>query len=129
MNVLHARNLSVWATASLAAAALTLTVGCGGTDSVKVEASRLQPTTVVVAEVEQRTVPIYSEFVGQTRAQVTVELRARVEGALEKIYFREGQPVRKGALLFSIDKRPFLATLDSAKAVLTKSEADLAQAR
>jgi len=129
MNVLHARNLSVWASASLAVAALTLTSGCGGTDSVKVEASHLQPTTVVVAEVEQRTVPIYSEFVGQTRAQVTVELRARVEGVLERIYFREGQPVRKGALLFSIDKQPFQAVLQSAQATLAKSEADLAQAR
>lgn len=129
MNLPHVRNLSVLVAASLVGAVAMLTAGCVGKDSVKVEPSHLVPPTVVVAEVEQRTVPIYSEFVGQTRARVTVELRARVEGVLEQVYFREGQPVRKGALLFSIDKRPFLATLDSAKAVLAKSEADLAQAR
>jgi membrane fusion protein, multidrug efflux system len=129
MKTLQVRRLSVLLAASLVAAAVGLAAGCGGGGAVKVEPSNLQPPAVVVAEVEQRTVPIYSEFVGQTRAQVTVELRARAEGVLERIYFREGQPVRKGALLFSIDKRPFLATLDSAKAVLAKSEADLAQAR
>ena len=129
MNIPHVRNLSVLVAASLVVGAAMLCGGCGDKVALKVEPSHLAPPTVVVAQVEQRTVPIYSEFVGQTRAQVTVELRARVEGVLERVYFREGQPVRKGALLFSIDKRPFLAILDSAKAVLAKSEADLAQAR
>jgi membrane fusion protein (multidrug efflux system) len=128
MKTLQVRSLSVLPAASLVAFAVGLAASCGEV-AVKVEPSHLQPPAVVVAEVEQRTVPIYSEFVGQTRAQVTVELRARVEGVLQKIYFREGQPVRKGVLLFSIDKSPFLATLDSAKAILAKSEADLAQAR
>src|SRR5215211_3391623 len=129
MKTLRVRRLSVVPAASLVAFAVGLTAGCGGADAVKVEPAHLQPPTVVVAEVEQRTVPIYSEFVGQTRARVTVELRARVEGVLEKIYFREGQPVRKGSLLFTIDKRPFQASLQTAKAILSKAEADLAQAR
>ncbi|HWW74142.1 MAG TPA: efflux RND transporter periplasmic adaptor subunit [Pyrinomonadaceae bacterium] len=129
MKTLQVRRLSVSPAALLVAAALLSAAGCADKTALKVEPSNLLPPTVVVAEVEQRTVPIYSEFVGQTRAQVTVELRARVEGVLEKIYFREGQPVRKGALLFSIDKQPFVATLQSAQAVLAKSEADLAQAR
>lgn len=87
------------------------------------------PPTVVVAEVTRKTVPIYSEFVGQTKADDTVELRARVEGILQKVYFREGAPVRKGQLLFTIDKRTFEAALQSAKATLAKSDADLSQAR
>src|SRR3954469_3412550 len=127
MNASRARNLYLSAAATLAAALLT--AGCKGKDAVKVEASNLVPPAVVVAEVEQRTVPIYSEFVGQTRAHETVELRARVEGVLEKIYFREGSAVRRGALLFTIDKRPLQASLQSAKAALAKSESDLAQAR
>ena len=86
-------------------------------------------STVVVAEVTRKTVPIYSEFVGQTKADDTVELRARVEGILLKTYFREGSTVRKGQLLFTIDKRPFEAALQSARALLAKSESDLAQAR
>ena len=126
MKTLQVRRLSVSVAATLAAG---LAAGCGGGGALKVGPSHLLPPTVVVADVEQRTVPIYGEFVGQTRAQVTVELRARVEGVLEKIHFREGQPVRKGALLFSIDQQPFQAVLQSAQATLAKSEADLAQAR
>jgi len=126
MKTLQVRRLSVSVAATLAAG---LAAGCGGGAALKVEPSHLLPPTVVVADVEQRTVPIYGEFVGQTRAQVTVELRARVEGVLEKIHFREGQPVRKGALLFSIDQQPFQAVLQSAQATLAKSEADLAQSR
>jgi membrane fusion protein (multidrug efflux system) len=85
--------------------------------------------TVVVERIDQRTVPIYSEYVGQTRAEETVELRARVEGILQKVYFHEGTAVRKGQLLFTIDKRTFEANLQSAKAALAKSVADLAQAK
>ena len=129
MNTLHRRKLSVSAAASLVAAVMLLSGGCGGKNAHKTETAAAPPTTVVVAEVAQKTVPIYSEFVGQTRANATVELRARVEGVLEKIYFREGTAVQKGALLFSIDRRPFEAVLQSAKAVLAKAESDLAQAR
>ncbi len=126
MNILRVRNFSVLVAASLAA---LVNAGCGGKDATQVQAAEAPPPVVIVADVEQRTVPIYSEFVGQTKAHETVELRARIEGVLEKVYFREGQPVRRGALLFSIDKRPFQATLQSAKALLAKAEADLAQAR
>ncbi len=87
------------------------------------------PPTVVVERIDQRTVPIYSEYVGQTRAEETVELRARVEGILQKVYFLEGSAVRRGQLLFTIDKRTFEANLQSAKAALAKSMADLAQAK
>jgi membrane fusion protein (multidrug efflux system) len=106
-----------------------ISAGCGTKADPKAAAAAAPPPTVVVAEVAQRTVPIYSEFVGQTRAIETVELRARVEGVLEKIHFKEGMPVKKGDLLFSIDKRPFEAALQTAKAVLAKAQSDLAQAR
>jgi membrane fusion protein (multidrug efflux system) len=129
MRIPYLPNLSLSVAASFAAVAVIISAGCGGKDSTKTEAAAPPPPAVVVAEVEQRSVPIYSEFVGQTKAHVTVELRARVEGVLEKIYFREGTPVRKGALLFSIDKRPFHANLQTARAVLAKAESDLAQAR
>ena len=127
--MLHKPNLTVSLAATLAMTALLASAGCKGKETTKVGAAVIPPPAVVVVEVPQRTVPIYSEFVGQTRAKETVELRARVEGVLEKIYFREGSPVNKGALLFTIDKRPFEAALQSAKAVLAKAESDLAQAR
>jgi len=103
----------------------------GSSCNTKGEHSAAQPPppTVVVAAVSQKTVPIYSEYVGQTRADNTVELRARVEGLLQKVYFREGAAVRKGQLLFTIDKRPFEAALQSAKALAAKAVADLAQAQ
>lgn len=129
MNIQHRRNLSVTVAASLiAAAAAIVSAGCGSKSTTKHE-TVAPPPAVVVAEVRQRTVPIYSDFVGQTKAQETVEMRARVEGVLQKVYFTEGMPVRKGQLLFTIDKRPFEASVQSAKAILAKAEADFAQAR
>jgi membrane fusion protein (multidrug efflux system) len=101
--------------------------GCNRKDANKVAAAPPAPT-VVVEEVTRRTVPIYSEFVGQTKADDTVELRARVEGILQKVSFREGARIHKGQLLFTIDKRPFEAAVQSAKAAVAKSESDLAQA-
>ena len=101
--------------------------GCGRKSSQPVVV--VPPPVVVVAEVSQRTVPIYSEFVGQTRADETVELRARVEGILQKVHFAEGTAVRRGQLLFTIDKRPFQASLQSARAILAKANSDFAQAQ
>jgi len=129
MNIRLQHNLTDLLATAIAAAAVAMSAGCGGKSDPKATASAPPPPTVVVAEVAQRTVPIYSEFVGQTRAYETVELRARVEGVLEKIHFKQGTLVRKGNLLFSIDKRPFAAALQSAKATEAKAESDLAQAR
>lgn len=91
-------------------------------------ASNIPPPTVVVEQIEQKTVPIYSEYVGQTKADETVELRARVEGVLQKIYFKEGTPVSKGEKLFTIDKRSYDASVLAAKAILAKAVSDQAQA-
>ena len=127
MKVHHMRNLSL----SLAAPILIVASMVGASCNTKGEhaAAAPPPPTVVVAAVSQKTVPIYSEYVGQTRADNTVELRARVEGILQKVYFREGAAVRKGQRLFTIDKRPFEAALQSAKALVAKAVADLAQAQ
>ncbi len=129
MKNLHKFNLSVSAAALLLAIAVLIFSGCSAVSPPKTEASTPPPPTVVVAEVVKKTMPIYSEYVGQTKAAETVEVRARVEGILRKVYFKEGTPVRAGALLFSIDKAPYEATLQSAKALLSKAEADLAQAK
>jgi membrane fusion protein (multidrug efflux system) len=127
MNIQHSRTLTVLVTVSLIAT-ISISSGCNRKDASKAAAAP-PPPTVIVELVEQRTVPIYSEYVGQTKADDTVELRARVEGVLTKVSFKEGAPVRKGQLLFTIDKRPFQATVQSAKAAVAKSNSDLAQAR
>lgn len=121
-------NFSVSLAASILIAAFTVGASCSKS-AQHGTAAQPPPPTVVVASVSQKTVPIYSEYVGQTRADNTVELRARVEGVLQKVYFREGAPVRKGQLLFTIDKRPFQAALQSARALAAKAVADLAQAQ
>jgi membrane fusion protein (multidrug efflux system) len=87
------------------------------------------PPAVVVADVTQQTVPIYSEFVGQTAASQTIEVRARAQGMLEKIFFTEGAAVRKGQVLFQIQKSEYQAAVMQAKAALGKAEAELAQSR
>ena len=128
MNILHLRNLWLGLAAFSALAVAVTSSACAG-KSAATHNPAPPPPTVVVAEVSQKTVPIYSEFVGQTRAEETVELRARVEGILLKVYFREGSAVRKGQLLFTIDKRPFEAALQSARALQIKAASDLAQAQ
>jgi membrane fusion protein, multidrug efflux system len=124
----HKRIVSALVAASLTASVALISGACSGKSSHETAAAP-PPPTVIVAEVNQKTIPIYSEFVGQTRAIETVDLRARVEGVLLKVYFREGTPVRKGQLLFTIDKRPFEAALQSARALAAKAVSDLAQAQ
>jgi len=126
--ILLMRNLFVSSAVLIVLAALLTVTGCSKSEH-SAAAAQPPPPTVIVTEVKQKTVPIYSEYVGQTRADNTVELRARVEGVLQKVYFKEGAPVRKGQLLFTIDKRPFDAALQSAKATAAKAVADLAQAQ
>lgn len=86
------------------------------------------PPDVKVATVLQKDVPIYVEAIGQTKGSTEIEVRARVEGFLESVDFKEGTPVRKGQLLYTIDPRPFEAALAQAKGTLAESEAQLARA-
>jgi len=69
------------------------------------------------------------EFVGRIKAVDKVDVRARVEGFLDKVLFREGDDVKKGDLLYQIEKVQFQASLDQAKANLTVAEAESTNAR
>ena len=81
---------------------------------------------VIVEKVKQEDVAIYGEYVGRIRAQQFVEIRARVEGYLEKMLFEEGTYISKNQLLFLISQDRYKARVDKAKAQLNK---DKAQAR
>jgi membrane fusion protein (multidrug efflux system) len=81
---------------------------------------------VTVEKVKQEDVAIYGEYVGRIRAQQFVEIRARVEGYLEKMLFEEGTYISKNQLLFIISQDRYKARVDKAKAQLNK---DMAQAR
>ncbi|MCS0496164.1 efflux RND transporter periplasmic adaptor subunit [Ancylobacter sp. MQZ15Z-1] len=84
-----------------------------------------QAPPVTVAKPETRTITDYDEYVGRFAAVDLINVYARVSGYLETINFTDGQIVKKGDLLFSIDKRPFQVALDQAKANLDKAQADL----
>jgi membrane fusion protein (multidrug efflux system) len=87
------------------------------------------PPAVVVAEVVRKTVPITAEFVAQTDAVQTVELRARIQGVLEHVRFKEGADVKAGQVLFEIERTQYEASLLSARAQLAKAQAELAKAQ
>jgi membrane fusion protein (multidrug efflux system) len=95
----------------------------------EVDAAPPPPPEVIVSQVVQRDVPIYMEALGQTRGSNEVEIRARVEGFLETVEFREGSLVEKGQLLYTIDPRPLQAVLARAQAAKAEAEANLARAR
>jgi multidrug efflux system membrane fusion protein len=71
---------------------------------------------VTVARVEQLTVPVRLNAIGNVEAYATVGVKARVDGQILEVNFREGQPVKKGEVLFRIDPRPFQAALRQAEA-------------
>jgi membrane fusion protein, multidrug efflux system len=84
---------------------------------------------VVVAPVVQRSVPLRLEYIGNMKAWESAEIKARVTGYVLSYHFREGENVKQGQQLFSIDPRPFKAILDKAKAQLLKHQAELTYAR
>jgi membrane fusion protein (multidrug efflux system) len=86
------------------------------------------PPEVQVVQVEQKDVPIYSEWIGTLDGMVNAEIKAQVTGYLLKQDYSEGSFVRKGQLLFEIDARPLQAALDQANGDLAKAEGQLAQA-
>src|SRR3974390_355964 len=73
------------------------------------------PPEVAVGAVVQQDVPIYMELVGQTSGKEDIEIRARVEGYIERVAYTEGSVVRKGDLMYVIDPKPLEAALAQAK--------------
>ena len=109
-----------------AGAMLLGTTACGHTDRV---AAAPKPLEVLVADVQQKDVPLYREWIGTVDGLVNAEIKAQVSGYLVKQAYTEGSFVRQGQLLFQIDPRPFQADLDQAQGRLAQSQGQLAQAR
>ena len=109
--------------ALVAALSLSAAAGCG-----KKEAMILPTPEVYVTTAVQKDVPVPMELVGQTAGSKDVEIRARVEGYLESVNFREGDYVKQGDLLYTIDPKPLEATVAQAKANVATAQAKLVQA-
>ncbi|MEO6928684.1 MAG: efflux RND transporter periplasmic adaptor subunit [Casimicrobiaceae bacterium] len=86
------------------------------------------PAHVTVQKVVAQSLPVAFEYTGQTIGSKDVEVRARVNGIVEKRTFDEGKPVKAGQLLFVIDPKPYEAIVEAARADLARSQAQKAQA-
>ncbi len=110
----------------LASAVFLIATACGHVTHV---AAASKPLEVSVANVEQKDVPLYREWIGTVDGFVNAEIKAQVTGYLVKQAYTEGTFVRQGQLLFQIDPRPFQADLDQVEGRLAQSQGQLAQAR
>ena len=104
-----------------ALALATLVVSCGQPQ----QAGGPPPPAVTVTPPTKRVVTDTDEYVGRFVAVDSVEVRARVSGYLDGVHFKDGQLVKQGDLLFTIDKRPFQNTLDQARASLVQARSNL----
>lgn len=84
---------------------------------------------VLVSKAVRKTVAHEIHAIGKVEAHSTVDVKAQINGEVLKVHFHEGQDVKKGDLLFTIDPRPYQAALLQAQAALAKDQAQLAQAR
>ncbi|MFZ3224939.1 MAG: efflux RND transporter periplasmic adaptor subunit [Xanthobacteraceae bacterium] len=110
-------------------ATAVLLVTLAGCDRGGQQHAAFPPPTVTVAKPVQRTVVDYDEYVGRFVAVDSVEIRSRLSGYLSAIHFTDGQMVKKGDLLFTIDRRPFEIALEQMKANLAQARANLSFAQ
>jgi multidrug efflux system membrane fusion protein len=111
-------------------ATLALAAGlaaCSG--SAPAGAPRGDAVPVRAGVVAAKDIPVTLRAIGIVEAYSTVEIKGQVNGVLQQVHFREGQDVRRGELLFTIDPRPFQAALDAARAQLTRDQVQLKTAR
>jgi membrane fusion protein (multidrug efflux system) len=104
--------------------------------SKKDEPIPLPPPNVAVYQTEAQEVPIYREYVGQVFGFKDIAIRARLEGYLEEIHFKEGSWIKKGILLYAIESQPFeadvaakMSMVAEAKTMQTKATSDLNRIR
>jgi membrane fusion protein (multidrug efflux system) len=107
-------------------ACILLAVGCKKQET---SVATTQVIEVTAVKVEPRDVPITFEWLAQTESSRQVEIRARVAGIMEKRVYKEGAVVQEGQVMFEMERKPFEAKLDGAKAELGVQEARLANAR
>lgn len=110
---------------AIAILGLALLSACGGGQPPQAP----PPPEVTVATPLQREVVDWDDYTGRFVAPQDVEIRARVNGVITAIHFRDGQDVRQGQPLFTIDPRPYQAQLAQAQAQIARAQAALTNAR
>src|SRR5579859_4427325 len=110
------------------AALLLLAAGCSNKDAV--QAAKPQSAAPVrIATVASRTMPVELQAIGNVEAISTVTIKAQISGELVGVHFKEGDYVKKGQLLFTIDRAPFEAALRQAEGTLAKDAAQAENAK
>ncbi len=121
---LNVRSLRLAAVLAVVSAIVVLGACSVGAEKAGPPAREAVP--VVVATVQQRDVPVQVRAIGNVEPYSTVQVKSQVTGELVNVHFTQGQDVRKGALLFTIDRRPFEAEVSRQEGNLAR---DLAQAQ
>lgn len=106
-----------------------LLAGCGDGSTQQHQRRKPTPVPVAVKQVKPGMVDVYATYPGRIRGAREVEVRSRVEGILLQRHYNEGDFVKKGQLLFTINPEPFQATVEQRQAQLEKAKAKLDQAR
>ncbi|MFL6215928.1 MAG: efflux RND transporter periplasmic adaptor subunit [Blastocatellia bacterium] len=126
--ILSATSIQQAVARATAAACLLVALFAVGCSKARATAPPPAAPEVEVAQVEQRDVPIYNEWIGTLDGTVNADIKSQVTGYLMTKNYTEGSFVKKGQLLFEIDPRPFQASLDQAKGELAKAQGQLGQA-
>jgi membrane fusion protein, multidrug efflux system len=105
----------------VAAFMVLLIPGCANKEAV--QAAKPAAAPVRIATVASRTMPVELQAIGNVEAISTVSIKAQISGQLLRVHFKEGDFVKKGQLLFTIDRQPFEAALRQAEGTLAKDEA------
>ncbi|TMB10817.1 MAG: biotin/lipoyl-binding protein, partial [Deltaproteobacteria bacterium] len=108
---------------------LGLSSACSWGGGAAERPSEPPPVPVTVAPAVQKDAPVTLRAIGNVAAYSTVSLKAQVEGRVARVYFAEGQEVKRGDLLFALDARPFEAALRQAEANLARDRAQADHAR
>ena len=87
------------------------------------------PAPVLIGKAEQETVPVQIKMIGNVEAYSTVTIKSQVNGQVTEVHFREGQDVKKGDPLFTIDPRQYVATMKAADALAIKAKDNLERSR
>jgi len=113
--------------ASVIISSITLFSACSQEKKAVVK-KEIPPLSVNIITVKKETVPIWKRYTGMTKASSKQDVKARVSGILEKIYFKDGQFVKKGQKLFQIQQAEYISVLNAAKAKKLQDQASLALA-
>ena len=108
----------------VSSAILLALVGCSEEKKQTVQ-KKAAPLPAKVITVKEKNIPIWMPYTGKTKASSSQEVRARVAGILEEIYYKDGEFVKKGQKLFKIEQTDYIAALDTVKAQKRRNQATL----